>query len=64
MTLAQFLTALDGKDILISVSDVSNEIIKFYAGAEGLDDTLMARTIAKWSLKGASSVSVILNNAE
>ena len=64
MTLAQFLTALDGKDILITVSDVNGDIIKFYAGTTALEDALEARTIAKIKLTGASAISVILEAAE
>ena len=65
MTLEQFLTALDGKDIVITVSEPSGDsIIKFYSGTTALDDTLEARIVKKIILTGASSINVSLNSAE
>lgn len=65
MTFEQFLTALDGNNVLVTVTDISgNDIIKFYAGTTALDDALEARTVRKWSLIGSASVKVILNDAE
>jgi tRNA threonylcarbamoyladenosine modification (KEOPS) complex Cgi121 subunit len=65
MTLLEFLAALDGNNIVITVSDADNdEIIKFYAGTTALDDALEARTIKKLRITGATTVSIFLNNAE
>ena len=61
MTLDNLLTTLDGKNVLVTVSDVDNEIIRFYAGTTALDDALLARTVRKWSVTGATAVSIILN---
>lgn len=65
MTLAQFLSALDGSNIVITVSDADNdEIIKFYGGTSALDDALEARTIKKLRITGATTISIFLNNVE
>lgn len=65
MTLAEFLAALDGKNIVITVSDADNdEIIKFYSGTTALDDALEARTVKKVRITGATTLSISLNNAE
>lgn len=64
MTLAQFLTALDGSQTLITVSDADDKlIIKFYSGTSALDDTLEARTIKKFKVVG-NDIKIFLNNAE
>ena len=65
MTLGEFLTALSGNDIVITVSDADNDkIIKFYNGTTALDDTLEARTVKKITLAGASAINIFLNSAE
>ena len=65
MTLAQFLNALDGKDIVITVLEPSGDnIIKFYSGTTALDDALESREIRKIRLVGASAIDIYLNSAE
>ena len=65
MTLAQFLNALDGKDIVITVLEPSGDnIIKFYSGTTALDDALESREIRKIRLVGASAIGIYLNSAE
>lgn len=65
MTLAQFLNALDGKDIVITVLEPSGDnIIKFYSGTTALDDALESREIRKIRLVGASAIDIFLNSAE
>lgn len=65
MTLAEFLAALAGSNIVITVSDADNdEIIKFYAGTSALDDALEARTIKKVRITGATTISIFLDDAE
>lgn len=66
MTLADFLSAFDGSNVLITVSDIDTDvIIKFYPSSDNaLDDTLEARTVKKIKVTGATALQIILNSAE
>lgn len=65
MTLKQFLESLKTKNVLVTVSDKNdNEICKIYAeGVDSLDDTVEARTVARWQITGATALTVVLDDA-
>lgn len=64
MTLKQFLETLKTDDVLVTVSDRSNnQICKLYStGVDALDDTIEARTVEKWTIDRAQAISVVLND--
>ena len=45
MTLGDFLSAFDGDNVLITLADADDEIIRFYGGTTALDNGIEARTI-------------------
>lgn len=66
MILSDFLSSLKTKNVQVTITDLQdNEIAKVYASSyDALDDDLVARKINRWSILGATSLAVILNDAE
>lgn len=64
MTVNEFLSTLNAKDIQVTLidSDGKTEIITFKApGYASLEDTLEARTVREWSIGSPISLKVILD---
>lgn len=65
MTLAELISALKTKNVKVTVSDDSDEIITFYsAGILGVESDVSARNVKKWEITGAAAISVILESAQ
>lgn len=66
MTLETFISALKTKEIKISLMDLNeDEIIKFYSdGYAGVESDLLARTVNKWYISSATTITVYLDNVE
>ena len=64
MTLLQFLSSLKTNNILVTVKDMEeNELAKAYASSyAALDDDLVARTVARWYMSGATAITVVIND--
>ena len=64
MTLTEFLSALKTANVQVTVKDLQdNEICKITAASVGaLADDLEARSINRWNINGATSITVILND--
>ena len=63
MSLNDFLSTLNGKDITVTLvdSDGKTELITFKAaGYSSLEDTLEARTVKEWTVKNPVGLRVIL----
>ena len=65
MTLTAFLSTLKTANVNVLVKDSEdNEICKITASSiAALADDLEARTINRWYLNGATSLTVVLNDA-
>ncbi len=63
MTLLQYLSTLKTNNVLVTIKDNEDqEIAKVYASAYGaLDDDLVARTVNRWYLNGATAITVVIN---
>lgn len=66
MTLEQFLSTLKSTNILATINDLEdNEVAKVYANSyQALDDEIVARTVARWYVRGATAIQVVLNDAK
>ena len=65
MTLAELISALKTKNVKVTVSDDSDEIITFYsAGILGVESDVSARNVKKWEITGAAAISVFLESAQ
>lgn len=66
MTLAELISALKTKNVKVTVIDAETDgvIIAFFSdGIAGVEGDVSARTVRKWSLDGATSISVSLEAA-
>ena len=66
MTLAELISTLKTKNVKVTVMDAETEgvIISFFSeGIAGVEGDVSARTVRKWSLDGASAISVSLEAA-
>ena len=66
MTLAELISALKTKNVKVTVIDAETDgvIISFFSeGIAGVEGDVSARTVRKWSLDGASAISVSLEAA-
>jgi len=66
MTLAELISALKTKNVKVTVIDAETDgvIITFFSeGIGGVESDVSARTVRKWSLDGASAISVSLEAA-
>lgn len=66
MTLAELISALKTKNVKVTVIDAETDgvIISFFSeGIGGVEGDVSARTVRKWSLDGATSISVSLEAA-
>lgn len=66
MTLAELIGALKTKNVKVTVIDAETDgvIITFFSdGIAGVEGDVSARTVRKWSLDGATAISVSLEAA-
>lgn len=66
MTLAELISTLKTKNVKVTVIDAETDgvIITFFSeGIGGVESDVSARTVRKWSLDGATSISVSLEAA-
>lgn len=65
MTLTDFLSTLKTSNVQVVVTDLQDvEICKIYASSvNALADDIEARTINRWQINGATSISVVLNDS-
>lgn len=66
MTLSELISALKTKNVKVTVIDAETDgvIITFFSdGIAGVESDVSARTVRKWSLDGATSISVSLEAA-
>lgn len=66
MKLKDFLSALKTQEIKVMIVDVEgNELIKFYSdGYSSVESDILDRTVKKWNLLSANSISVVILNPE
>ena len=66
MTLEQFLSTLKSSNILATITDLEdNEVAKVYANSyQALDDEIVERTVARWYVRGATNIAVVLNDSK
>lgn len=66
MTLNEFLSALKTQGVKITLVDAEgNELIKFFSdGFASVESDILARTVKKFDITSANSMSIVLNNAE
>ena len=64
MTLTEFLSTLKTNNIQVIVTDLQDvEICKISANSyAALDETVKDRTVNRWTINGASSIAVGLND--
>ena len=65
MTLFQFLSVLKSQNITVTVKDLEDNIVckMDTASISAVDPDIAKRTIARWYINGASTISVVLNDA-
>ena len=64
MTLLDFIKALKTKNVKVTVSDDSDDIITFYSeGINGVESDVSSRNVKKWEITGAAAINVILEAA-
>ena len=65
MKLSDFLAALKNPDVQVAVTDLQDtEICKIFASSyPALDESVSERTINRWSIKTATSIEIVLNDA-
>ena len=64
MNLAQFLSTLKTANVNVLVKDSEdNEVCKITASSVfALDDSIESRSINRWYINGATSITVVLND--
>lgn len=64
MTLKDFLLALKTKEVRITLVDAEgDEMIKFFSeGYINVESEILARTVKRFDLTSATSLSIVLNN--
>ena len=63
MTLLQLIEALKSQNVKVTVidADSDNELITFFSqGIGGVESDVSGRTVKRWLLNGAQSISVYL----
>lgn len=65
MLLSDFLSALKTEGVKITLVDEDgNEMIKFFSeGYTNVESDVLARTVKKFDLTSATSLSIVINNA-
>ena len=65
MKLLDFISALKSKEVKVTLLDNDdNEIIKFYSeGFSGVEDSVLNRSVKKWSIESQTSIKVVLEES-
>lgn len=65
MTLLELVSTLNTENVNVLVKDATGTIIEYKSqGYAGLNDTLTARTVEKWTIANALSIVVTLVSEE
>lgn len=66
MKLSDFLSALKSDNVQVVVLDLQGtEVCKIYASSyTALDQDIKDRTVNRWTIKSATSIEIVLNDAE
>lgn len=66
MKLSDFLSALKTDNVQVVVTDLQGaEVCKIYASSYvALDQDIKDRTVNRWTIKSATSIEIVLNDAE
>lgn len=63
MTLLNLIQALKTDNVKVTVIEGETELITFYSqGINAVEGDVSARTILRWDLTGAKSISVVLES--
>lgn len=65
MKLSDFLAALKSPNVQVVVTDLQDtEICKIFASSyTALDETVSERTVNRWTIKSATNIEIVLNDA-
>lgn len=65
MKLSDFLSALKSPNVQVVVTDLQGtEICKIFASSyTALDETVNERTVNRWTIKSATLLEIVLNDA-
>lgn len=65
MKLSDFLAALKSPNVQVVVTDLQDtEICKIFASSyTALDETVSERTVNRWTIKSATLLEIVLNDA-
>ena len=66
MSLLELISALSTKNIKVTVKDgdSDSELITFFSqGISGVEGDVSARTVRRWEMSGAQSITVVLDAA-
>lgn len=65
MKLSDFLSALKSPNVQVVVTDLQDtEICKIFASSyTALDETVSERTVNRWTIKSATLLEIVLNDA-
>lgn len=65
MKLSDFLAALKSSNVQVVVTDLQDtEICKIFASSyTALDETVSERTVNRWTIKSATLLEIVLNDA-
>lgn len=65
MKLSEFLAALKSPNVQVVVTDLQDtEICKIFASSyTALDETVSERTVNRWTIKSATLLEIVLNDA-
>ncbi len=65
MKLSDFLVALKSPNVQVVVTDLQDtEICKIFASSyTALDETVSERTVNRWTIKSATLLEIVLNDA-
>ena len=64
MTLKAFLSTLRTNNVTVTVNDLQDKLVCKIDAASfaALSDDLESRTVNRWSINGATAISVVLND--
>jgi len=65
MKLSDFLAALKSPNVQVVVTDLQDtEICKIFASSyTALDESVSERTVNRWTIKSATNIEIVLNDA-
>lgn len=66
MKLSDFLSTLRTKNVTVTINDLQDNLVCKIdaASVAALDDSVESRTISRWEITGATTLKVVINEAE